>query len=263
MSGSAQGTQTVAGVGGAPAAAAERGVALVTGSSTGIGRVVCEHLLAQGYEVVALSRRPTDIDHARLHSIRVDLADRAATMQAARDVAQRFAVTTFVHNAGIIRPALLADVELGDLDALTEIHLGSAITLAQAVLPAMRRQAFGRIVLLSSRGALGLATRSAYSATKAGLIGMARTWALELAPAGITVNVVAPGPIRGTEMFHEVVPADSERERKLAEAIPVKRLGTPEDVARAVDFFVHPGSGFVTGQVLYVCGGASVGSVTI
>jgi NAD(P)-dependent dehydrogenase (short-subunit alcohol dehydrogenase family) len=127
----------------------------------------------------------------------------------------------------------------------------------------MRAQAFGRIVLLSSRGALGLATRSAYSATKAGMIGMARTWALELAPAGITVNVVAPGPIRGTEMFHAVVPAESERERKLAEAIPVRRLGTPEDVARAVDFFVDPGNSFVTGQVLYVCGGASVGSVTI
>ncbi len=239
------------------------GTALVTGTSTGIGKVICEHLLASGFEVVALARRPTDITHPRLHSLSVDLADRAATAQAARELAQRFAITTVVHNAGIIRPALLADVQLDDLDTLTELHLGSAITLVQAALPAMRAARFGRIVLLSSRGALGLATRSVYSATKAGLIGMARTWALELAPEGITVNVVAPGPIRGTEMFHEVVPAESERERKLAEAIPVKRLGTPEDVARAVDFFVEPGNSFVTGQVLYVCGGASVGSVTI
>ncbi len=239
------------------------GTALVTGTSTGIGKVICEHLLASGFEVVALARRPTDITHPRLHSLSVDLADRAATAQAAHELAQRFAITTVVHNAGIIRPALLADVQLDDLDTLTELHLGSAITLVQAALPAMRAARFGRIVLLSSRGALGLATRSAYSATKAGLIGMARTWALELAPEGITVNVVAPGPIRGTEMFHEVVPAESERERKLAEAIPVKRLGTPEDVARAVDFFVEPGNSFVTGQVLYVCGGASVGSVTI
>ena len=239
------------------------GTALVTGTSTGIGKVICEHLLANGFEVIALARRPTDITHPRLHSLSVDLADRAATAQAARELAQRFAITTVVHNAGIIRPALLADVQLADLDTLTELHLGSAITLLQAALPAMRAARFGRIVLLSSRGALGLATRSVYSATKAGLIGMARTWALELAPEGITVNVVAPGPIRGTEMFHEVVPAESERERKLAEAIPVKRLGTPEDVARAVNFFVEPGNSFVTGQVLYVCGGASVGSVTI
>jgi NAD(P)-dependent dehydrogenase (short-subunit alcohol dehydrogenase family) len=239
------------------------GIALVTGTSTGIGKVICEHLLASGFEVVALARRPTDLSHPRLHSLSVDLADRAATAQAARELAQRFAITTMVHNAGIIRPALLADVQLADLDTLTELHLGSAITLVQAALPAMRAARFGRIVLLSSRGALGLATRSVYSATKAGLIGMARTWALELAPEGITVNVVAPGPIRGTEMFHEVVPAESERERKLAEAIPVKRLGTPEDVARAVDFFVEPANSFVTGQVLYVCGGASVGTVTI
>ncbi len=241
----------------------EPGTALVTGTSTGIGRVICEHLLASGFEVLALARRPTDIAHPRLHSLSVDLADRAATALAARELAQRFVITTVVHNAGIIRPALLADVQLDDLDTLTELHLGSAITLVQAALPAMRAACFGRIVLLSSRGALGLATRSAYSATKAGMIGMARTWALELAPEGITVNVVAPGPIRGTEMFRDVVPAESERERKLAEAIPVKRLGTAEDVARAVDFFVEPGNSFVTGQVLYVCGGASVGSVTI
>ncbi len=244
-------------------AARDREFALVTGTSTGIGKVICEHLLARGYGVVAMARRATEIDHPRLHHVAVDLADRNATASAAREVAQRFEITTLVHNAGVIRPALLADVKLDDLDSLTELHLGSAIALVQAALPAMRAKRFGRIVLLSSRGALGLATRSVYSATKAGMIGMARTWALELAGDGITVNVVAPGPIRGTEMFHQVVPVDSERERKLAEAIPVKRLGTPEDVARAVDFFVDPGNSFVTGQVLYVCGGASVGSVTI
>lgn len=243
--------------------AADKGTALVTGSSTGIGRVLCEQLLAEGYEVLALARRATEIDHPRLHSIQVDLADRAATQAVAADIAARYQVTTLVHNAGVIRPALLGEVQLDDLDLLTELHLGSAITLAQALLPAMRARRFGRIVLLSSRGALGLATRSAYSATKAGMIGLARTWALELAPEGITVNVVAPGPISGTEMFHAVVPAESERERRLAEAIPVKRLGTPDDVARAVAFFAHPANSFVTGQVLYVCGGASVGTLTI
>jgi len=241
----------------------QRGAVLVTGSSTGIGRVLCERLLAQGREVVALSRRASGLSHPRLNEVSVDLADASATADVARDVAARFEVDTFIHNAGLIRPALLADVKPDDLPMLSQLHVGCAITLMQALLPRLRAQHFGRVVLMSSRGALGLATRSAYAATKAGMIGLARTWALELAADGITCNVVAPGPIRGTEMFHAVVPADSEREAKLAAAIPVQRLGTPDDVARAVEFFIAPEAGFVTGQVLYVCGGASVGTLVI
>ena len=118
------------------------------------------------------------------------------------------------------------------------------------------------MVLLSSRAALGLATRTNYSATKAGMMGMARTWALELAPEGITVNVVAPGPIR-TDMFYDVVDEGSEKEKVIAAGIPVKRLGESVDVARAVRFFAEPDNSFVTGQVLYVCGGTSVGSLTL
>lgn len=239
-----------------------RGVAAVTGGSAGIGRAICEHLLEQGHEVVSLARRPAGMDHPRLHSLEVDLSDRQATAQAAAELVQRFEVTTVVHNAGVIRPALLPQVQLDDLDALVDLHLGCAIQLVQAALPAMRAQRFGRVVLLSSRAALGLATRTSYSATKAGMLGMARTWALELAPEGITVNVVAPGPIR-TDMFYDVVEAGSEKERQLAASVPVRRLGESADVARAVGFFVHPDNSFVTGQVLYVCGGTSVGSLAL
>ena len=95
------------------------------------------------------------------------------------------------------------------------------------------------------------------------MIGMARTWALELAPAGITVNVVAPGPIADTDMFRQVVPEDSERAAALARTIPVGRLGRSDDIARAVMFFADPQNSFVTGQLLYVCGGASVSSFSL
>ena len=237
-------------------------VAAVTGGSAGIGKAICADLLAQGYEVVSLARRRCEINHPRLASIEVDLMDRAATAQAAQELVRNFEVRTVVHNAGVIRPALLPEVQLEDLDALVELHLGCAIQLVQAALPAMRAEGFGRIVLLSSRAAVGLATRTSYSATKAGMLGMARTWALELARDGITVNVVAPGPIR-TDMFHEVVEAGSEKERQLAASVPVKRLGESADVARAVRFFVDPANSFVTGQVLYVCGGTSVGSLAL
>ncbi len=237
-------------------------VAAVTGGSAGIGKAICERLLADGYEVVSLSRRATEISHPKLHSLEVDLTDRAATAEAVKQLTSRFEVDTVIHNAGVIRPALLPEVKLEDLDALVDLHLGCAVQLVQAALPAMQRQGFGRVVLLSSRAALGLQTRTVYSATKAGMLGMARTWALELAPQGVTVNVVAPGPIR-TDMFYDVVEKGSERERQLAASIPVRRLGLADDVARAVSFFVDAGNGFVTGQVLYVCGGTSVGSLAL
>ncbi len=239
-----------------------RKVAAVTGGSAGIGQAICQQLLDQGVEVVSLARRAPTVRHPRLHSIEVDLADRAATAQAAAELARRFEVDTLVHNAGVIRAARLPEVQLDDLDLLLNLHLGCAVQLLQATLPAMRAAHYGRVVLLSSRAALGLATRTAYSATKAGMLGMARTWALELAADGITVNVVAPGPVR-TDMFFDVVPAGSDKERQLAAAVPVQRLGEPADVARAVSFFADPANGFVTGQVLYVCGGTSVGSLTL
>jgi 3-oxoacyl-[acyl-carrier protein] reductase len=235
--------------------------AIVTGGSTGIGAAICTHLLDAGHHVVSLSRRPPA--DPRCEHQEVDLLDPIATDQAARAIAATHRVTHIVHNAGAIRATLLPDVPLGDIAALAQLHLNSALSLLQAALPAMRAAGTGRVVLIASRAALGLQSRTAYSATKAGMIGMARTWALELAPHGITVNVVAPGPIRETEMFHAVVPADSEREATLAAAIPVRRLGTPDDVARAVLFFASPDSSFITGQTLFVCGGSSVGSLTI
>jgi NAD(P)-dependent dehydrogenase (short-subunit alcohol dehydrogenase family) len=237
-------------------------VALVTGGSAGIGRAIVARLLDTGREVVSLDVQPADLAHPKLHHVQVDLTDAAATAQTATDIARAHAVTTVVHNAGVIRPALLADVKLQDFAALVNLHLAAAITLTQAALPAMKAAGFGRVVLVSSRAVLGLATRTSYSATKAGMLGMARTWALELAPLGITVNVVAPGPIQ-TANFHGIVPEGSPQVERIIQGIPVKRLGQPDDVARAVMFFADREAGFVTGQVLYVCGGTSVGSLTL
>jgi 3-oxoacyl-[acyl-carrier protein] reductase len=233
--------------------------AIVTGGSAGIGRAIALRLLEAGYEVVSLDLAPTDL---KLRHVEVDLSDAKATQEAALEIARSHAVTTLIHNAGVIRPALLPEVDLADLDALVNLHLGAAIRLTQAVLPAMKAARYGRIVLVSSRAVLGLPTRTAYSATKSGMLGMARTWALELAPVGITVNVVAPGPIE-TANFHSIVPQGSPQLVKVKQAIPVQRLGQPDDVARAVLFFADRDAGFVTGQVLYVCGGTSVGTLTL
>lgn len=237
-------------------------VAIVTGGSSGIGAAICRHMIEAGYEVVSLSLSRPDWSHPALHTVEVDLTDAGATGQAAAAIARQFAVGCVIHNAGAVRANLLPDVRQKDLHDLTQLHIGAAILIAQAVLPGMRERGFGRIVLTSSRAALGLPTRTTYSATKAGMIGMARTWALELAPFGITVNVVAPGPIQDTNVFREVIPTGDPREAALAKTIPVGRLGKSDDVARAVMFFADPQNSFVTGQVLYVCGGASVGSIS-
>lgn len=241
----------------------QRQTAVVTGGSTGIGLAICRSLLAQGYDVVSLARRKIALDLEGFRQIAVDLSDARATQAVALELAARQPASVIVHNAGATREKLLEDMSLEDLDILTHLHLSAAIALAQANLAAMKAAHFGRIVLISSRAMLGLQKRTAYSATKAGMVGMARTWSLELAPHGITVNVVAPGPIADTEMFDRVLGDDQARRERLALSIPVRRLGTPADVAHAVDFFVDPRSSFVTGQCLLVCGGASVSSLSI
>ena len=237
--------------------------ALLTGGSAGIGRAIAEALLASGHRVVSLDRDPPSLAHEEFHHLEVDLLSAAATHDAALAAAEKWRPTVLVHNAGAIRPALLPDVNRGDLDALVSLHLGAAITLVQATLPAMREDGWGRVVLVSSRAALGLSTRTSYSATKAGMIGMARTWALELGPLGVTVNVIAPGPVEATDQFHAILPEGDPRIDQLARTIPVRRLGRPEDVARTVVFFVGRDAGFITGQTLFVCGGTSVGSLQI
>ena len=192
----------------------------------------------------------------------VDLADVEATKAVIEDLGGRYDIDTVVHNAGVIRPNLIEDVQLEDLQYLVNLHLTTSILLTQGVLEAMKNAKFGRIVIIGSRAMLGLETRTAYSATKAGQIGLVRTWAMELGQHGITVNAVAPGPIV-TDMFTDVVPEDSDKAASIAQSLPVKRLGRPDDVARAVMFLVAPDNGFVTGQCLFVCGGASLGSLSL
>jgi NAD(P)-dependent dehydrogenase (short-subunit alcohol dehydrogenase family) len=157
---------------------------------------------------------------------------------------------------------LIESVELDDVDYLSRLHINAGIVLLQGVLPAMKAAGFGRIVVVGSRAMLGLETRSGYAATKAGQVGLVRTWALELGQYGITANVVAPGPIV-TDMFTDMIPEDSDRAVRLAQSIPVKRLGRPGDVARAVMFLLSADSGFITGQNLFVCGGASLGTMSL
>lgn len=237
-------------------------VAVITGASKGIGADLTKRMLSEGYRVVGMARHAPDFEHPNFEFLALDLTDVEAVAAAAKDVAARYQVSHFVQNAGVIWPNLIEQVKPEDITGLAQLYLGSALTLLQAFLPAMKDHRFGRVLFNGSRAALGVPTRTAYSASKAGMIGMARTWALELAQHQITVNVVAPGPIQ-TDNFWEIVPKGSDREADLARRIPVGRLGTVSDVTNAFMFFADRNAGFVTGQTLFVCGGASVGSMSL
>lgn len=236
--------------------------AVITGGNKGIGADLAQALLAHNYKVISVARRTPGFTHANLYSLEVDLLDPDAVTDAATQLASDHKITHLIHNAGLIWPNLVEDTKPTDITGLAQLHLGSALTLLQAVLPNMKERGFGRVMFNASRAALGAPTRTAYSASKAGMIGMARTWALELASHGITVNVVAPGPIL-TDNFWSIVEKDSPQQDALAKRIPIGRLGTAKDVTNAFLFFCDPENGFVTGQTLYVCGGASVGTLEI
>ena len=233
-------------------------VSLVTGASAGIGQAIARALIAQGRSVVNIDRAAPDWSDPNLVSFQADLTDASSTRQVAEEVTRQYRVTALVNNAGATRPGTVDRAGLEDLDAVVGLHLQAALLLIQAALPSLRACGRGRIVNMASRAALGKPERVVYSATKAGLIGMTRTLAMELGADGITVNAVAPGPI-ATDLFRRSNPEGAPQTQRILDSILVKRMGTPDDVARAAMFFLSPDNGFVTGQVLYVCGGTTLG----
>lgn len=232
--------------------------ALVTGGARGIGAAIAHRLKADGLKVLV-----ADLDlpehEAAEDAVAVDLADIEAARRALDRLIAGRPVTRLVNNAGIVLPATVEDTDPATLNDVAAVNLRAPILCLQAVLGSMKAARMGRVINISSRAALGKALRTVYAATKAGLHGMTKTWALELGPHGITVNAVGPGPI-ATELFNAANPPGDPRTEKILATIPVRRIGTVDDVADAVSFFCAASSGFVTGQVLYVCGGMTIGS---
>lgn len=233
---------------------------LVTGASKGIGRALSNRLAEAGHHVVGVARGADPSFPGILASI--DLGDRTAAAEGFADLARRYPFDGVVNNLGMIRMAPLGEIALADVDEIMRGNIDPTIQAVQALLPGMRDKGWGRIVNLSSIVVVGIARRSAYAAAKAAIDCLTRTWALELAETGITVNSVAPGPVE-TEMFRQNTPAGSEAEQRFLSTIPMRRLGRPEELAAAIAFFLSEEAGYVTGQTLFVDGGGSTGRMAI
>jgi 3-oxoacyl-[acyl-carrier protein] reductase len=230
---------------------------LITGASKGIGRALSERLAASGHHVVGISRSADDTAFPGT-LVPTDLADRRATDETLRDLAARFSFDAVVNNVGFIRLSRIGEIDIDQLEESFRRNLTPAVQTVQAVLPAMREKKWGRVVNLSSLTILGVSDRTAYAGAKSAIASFTRTWALELAQYGITVNAVAPGPI-GTEMFRVNTPVGSEAEARFLSMIPMKRLGKPDEIASLIAFLLSEDAGFITGQTLFADGGASIG----
>jgi NAD(P)-dependent dehydrogenase (short-subunit alcohol dehydrogenase family) len=219
--------------------------AIVTGASSGIGAAIVRRLLDDGWAVTGVSRTPpaSGVGHVALDLGQADAAQ-------VRTALGPVPATALVHAAGILRVGPLGTLDPASGAAMWRLHVDAACLLMEAVLPSMA--AGGRVVLLGSRTAAGSPGRSQYAATKAAMVGLARSWAAELAPRGITVNVVAPGAT-DTPMLQ-----DPARAGVPPKPPPIGRFIRPEEVAALVAFLLSPDAGAITGQQLVICGGASL-----
>lgn len=234
---------------------------LITGASRGIGLAVAQRASQDGHRVIGLARSaPKDPFPGAFFP--VDLADARDTDDALKEIVSTFEVDSVVNNAGLTTSSTLEETSVEELDRILAINLRAPLQCVQACLPSMIRSGRGAIVNIASRAALGMPRRTAYSAAKSGLIGYTRTWALELGRHGITVNAIAPGPVQ-TELYRNNNPMTPEQQSALEDRIPLRRLGQPEDIAGTIAFFLSGDSRFITGQVLYVCGGLSIGAAPI
>jgi len=229
---------------------------LVTGASKGIGLAAAKLLAADGWSVIGAARSAPDEFPGEFVS--VDLGDAKATAAFGEMLARRGSVLGIVNNVGAAKAEQFGSVDHQAFAELLDFNLRPVLQLTQALLPVMRAERFGRIVNITSLVTKGYPLRTSYAAAKAALESLTRTMAVENASYGVTANAVAPGPTE-TELFRKNNPPGSEGEKRYLSQIPMRRFGKPDELAATIAFLCSDGAGFLTGQTLFVDGGASLG----
>lgn len=232
-------------------------VALVTGGARGIGLAVARRLVADGFRVAVTYRSAPPPDDLDALAVACDITDTDQIDAAFATIeAELGPVEVLVANAGITHDTLVLRMSDADFDDVVTTNLTGSFKVSRRAVTKMMRARWGRIVLISSVvGATGQAGQANYAASKAGLVGLARSLAREFASRSITVNVVAPGPIE-TDMLDAL---SDDRRAAIASAVPLGRLGAADEVADAVAFLVADGAAYITGAVLPVDGGLGMG----
>src|ERR1700756_302759 len=229
---------------------------VITGASKGIGRAAANALVQDGWSVIGVARSsPANFPGA---FIETDLADREKTQALADDLVARGNVVGIVNNVGLARHERVDAVDPDGFAKVMDLNVRPALQLTQALLPGMRAARFGRIINVTSLVTRGLAYRSSYAAAKAALESITRTMAIELAADGVTANAVAPGPTE-TELFRANSPPGSEGEARYLSKVPMRRFAQASEIAAAIAFLAGDKAAFITGQTLFVDGGASLG----
>ncbi|AJW65133.1 3-oxoacyl-(acyl-carrier-protein) reductase FabG [Elizabethkingia miricola] len=229
---------------------------LVTGASRGIGLEISNILTEHGHDIVGIARNKTSCFPGELFPC--DLTDIEKTEDVAELIKSKYSIDGIVNNAGIAIPQSLETLEFSSLQTVFDLNVRTSIQLTKFFIDGMKKRNYGRIMNICSRAIFGAVDRTAYSAAKSALVGCTRTWALEFAEYGITVNAIAPGPVE-TELFRLSHPQGSEAEEKVLKSIPMRRLGTARDIAAGVSFLMSEEASFITGQVLAIDGGGSLG----
>ncbi len=229
---------------------------LVTGATKGIGWAISRRLSDAGAHVIGLARHVDEIDFPGF-LYQCDLNDAGQTEEVLRMIREKYPVDAIVNNVGVVLPEALGEISLASLYQVYDLNVRSAVQVVQAFSDAMKQRQEGRIINIASVASHGSAGKTSYAAAKSALVACTKTWALELADYGITVNAISPGPVE-TQLLRENYPVGSEKEKELLADIPLKRLARPEEVAAAVQFLLSHDAAFITGQELRIDGGKSL-----